>query len=122
MSWLARRLDWILVGMALILSVAWISNYIVHPIADLPTVTIVDDRYVPSVLRTGEIRETKEDPLKLAPFILCTKACNKFCFFPRAHRLKVEKRDVVSQVADPGVGFQEFFTHVNVTGTCALRQ
>jgi hypothetical protein len=121
MSWLARRLDWMLVGMALILSVAWISNYIVHPMADPATVTIVDDHYVPSVLGTGEIRETREVSLKLAPFIPCTKACNKFCSFPRYHRLKVERRDALSELANQDVGFQEFFTHVSATGTCALR-
>jgi len=122
MSWLARRLDWILVGVALILSVTWISNCIVHPIADPPTAMIVDDHYVASVLRTGEIREAKEDSLKLGPVIACTKACNKFCLFPRYHRLKAETRDVVSQLADPGMGFQEFFTHVSAAGTCALRE
>jgi hypothetical protein len=122
MSWLARRLDWILVGVALILSVAWISNYIVHPTTDPPTIAIADDHYVPSVLRTGERRETKEGSLKLAPLIPCTQACNKFCFFPRDHRSKVEKRDVVSAVADHGVGVQEVLTHVSATGTCASRE
>jgi hypothetical protein len=122
MSWLARRLDWMLVGVALILSITWISNYIVHPIADPSTAAIVDDHYVPSALRTGEIGETKEDSLKLAPFIPCTKACNKLCFFPRHHRLKAEKRDVVFQVANHNVGFQEFLTHVSATVMCALRE
>jgi hypothetical protein len=65
MSWLVRHLDWILVGVALILSVAWISNYIIHPISDSPTAAIVDDHYVPSMLRTGDTRETKEDLLGL---------------------------------------------------------
>ena len=119
MNWIARRVDSILVGIALILSVAWISDHIVHPIADAPAVTIVDDHYVPSVRRTGEIRET-EGSLKLAPIIPCAKACNNFCFFPRHHRLRVEKRDVVSRVANHGVGFQEFFTHVSARATCPL--
>ena|SRR5215469_13137292 len=66
MNWLARHLDRILVGVALILSVAWISNYIIHPISDSATVAIVDDHYVPSILRTGATRETKEDLLGLS--------------------------------------------------------
>lgn len=120
MNWLARHLDSVFVGVALILSVVWISNYIVHPI-DPPAVAIVDDHYVPSVLRTEDVRRTQED-LKLPPVIACMKGCNKFCFFPRYHRLKVEGPDALSQVADQGVGFREFFAHVSATGTCSSRE
>jgi hypothetical protein len=122
MKWLARHLDSVFVGVAFILSVVWISNYIVHPMADQSAVTIVDDHYVPSILRTAEMQGTQEDFLKLPPIIACMKDCNKFCFFPRYHRLKVAKGDAVSQVADEGVGFQEFFTHVSSTGTCTSRE
>ena len=68
MNWIARHVDSILVGIALILSVMWISNYIVQPVAGPPTVTAVDDHYVPHMLRIGEVRGTKST-LKLAPAI-----------------------------------------------------
>jgi hypothetical protein len=121
MNWLARHLDWVFVGVALVLSVVWISDYIVHPIAGPPAVAIVDDHYVPSILRTADIRGTQENFLKLPP-VPCMKGCNKLCFFARYPRLKVEKGDAVPQVADEGWSFQEFFTHVSTTGTCASRQ
>jgi len=66
MSWLVRHLDRILLGVALILSVVWISHHIVHPISDSAAAAIVDDHYVPSMLRTGDTREAKEDLLGLS--------------------------------------------------------
>jgi hypothetical protein len=122
MNWLARHLDWVFVGIALVLSGVWISNYIVHPITDPPAVAIVDDHYVPSILRTVDRGGTHEDFLKLPPVIPCMKGCNKFCSFAPYRRLKVEKGNAVSQVADEGVSFQEFFTHVSTTGTCAWHE
>jgi hypothetical protein len=68
MNWIARHVDSILVGIALILSVMWISNYIVQPVARPPTITAVDDHYVPPVLRIGEVRGTKST-FKLTPAI-----------------------------------------------------
>jgi hypothetical protein len=59
MNWIARHLDSILVGVALILSVMWIGNYIVQPRAGPPTVSAVDDHYVPPILRIGEVRGAK---------------------------------------------------------------
>ena len=59
MNWLVRHVDWILVGIALILSVMWISNYVVQPLSQPPTVTVVDDHYVPPTLRIGAVRRTK---------------------------------------------------------------
>jgi hypothetical protein len=40
------------------------------------------------------------------------KLCNKFCFFPWYHQLKLEMRNVVAQVVDQRAGFREFFTSV----------
>jgi hypothetical protein len=59
MNWIARRVDSILVGIALILSVMWITNYIVQPVAAPATITAVEDHYVPPMLRIGEVRGTK---------------------------------------------------------------
>jgi len=59
MNWLTRHVDWILVGVALILSVMWISNYVFQPLTAPPTVTWVDDRYVPPMLRIGAVRGDK---------------------------------------------------------------
>jgi hypothetical protein len=45
--------------MALILSGTWISNYVLQPLTQPPTVTVVDDHYVPPMLRIGAVRGTK---------------------------------------------------------------
>jgi len=59
MNWIARHVDSILVGIALVLSAMWITNYIVQPVTGPPTATAVDDHYVPPMLRLGEVRGTK---------------------------------------------------------------
>jgi hypothetical protein len=47
MNWLVHHFDWILVGFALVLSAVWISNYIAHPLTELPTMPVINDNYVP---------------------------------------------------------------------------
>ena len=47
MNWLVRHIDWVIVGVALVLSAMWIGDYILHPLVGRPAMAIIDDHYVP---------------------------------------------------------------------------
>jgi hypothetical protein len=67
MSWLLRHLEWVLVGVALILSMMWISNYIVRPLSERTPAAVVDDHYVPPKTQIGQLRgELEKFPKSLS--------------------------------------------------------
>jgi hypothetical protein len=47
MNWLVRHIDWAVVSVALVLSVVWIGDCILHPLIDKPPMVIVNGHHVP---------------------------------------------------------------------------
>jgi len=47
MNCLVRHIDWVLLGVAIVLSAVWVSNYITQPLTEQPPMAIIKDDYVP---------------------------------------------------------------------------